>query len=111
MTEPETMKTVLMKAIELLSEEGAWIKGAYGRTSEGKACGLDDINEAVCVCAVGAIYRVTDDFALATKTLQRVQQYMNFECTIPYYELISYNDAQDNVAPIIALLKVVGELE
>ena len=52
-----TPKGILVKAKALISEEKHWTQGSYGRNAKGIPVAKNQLKNAVCFCAVGAIIR------------------------------------------------------
>ncbi|MGV0964165.1 MAG: DUF6197 family protein [Polynucleobacter sp.] len=59
MTAPLSVADVLDRAADLIEPEGKWTQGAYGRDATG--CEVIGVENAVCFCAMGAMYKARGD--------------------------------------------------
>lgn len=56
-----TPRAHLTAARALISEPGGWIKKSSGKKSDGKPDNSTNLSEAVCFCALGAVWRAAGD--------------------------------------------------
>lgn len=74
-----------------------WTRGVYARNAEGYEVNADD-STAVCWCLEGAIFKSRtsyDNYADMMDTLERC---------IDGKSLVDFNDRQESVEPVLALL-------
>ena len=64
--EPMRVSDVLGRAADLIEPEGAWTQGSFARNVGGYAVRIES-PEAVCFCAVGAIYRAAPHSSMANR--------------------------------------------
>ena len=84
-------KDILTKARELISDEKHWIKGEYGVTAAGWPVDQEQLHEASCFCAIGAIVRAMQ-ILRKDDTLKRTPSELYAMLHLDSLSLIIFND-------------------
>jgi hypothetical protein len=98
-------KHVIARALEIISDESKWTRGAMARTADGSPCGC--LDPAVArFCAVGALHRAAAEL-LGAHVFERVVEAEEFVLAAnkSSFGLPSINDVEGREA-VIAMFKV-----
>jgi len=96
---------IIARALELISDEARWTRGAMARTADGRPCGcLDPL--AARFCAVGALHRAAAEL-IGAHVFERVVEAEEFVLTAnkSVFGLPCVNDIEGREA-VIAMFKV-----
>lgn len=101
-----TVADVLDRAADLLTPEGAWTQGAFGRDANGEPCGLSQLERAVCYCLVGATdAAASDDLNLSCAADDALSALLGER------SVSTWNDAPERTqAEVVAKLREAADL-
>jgi hypothetical protein len=96
---------IIARALEIVSDESKWTRGAMARTADGKACAsLDPL--AVRFCAVGALYRAASELLSSSGFNRALEaEHLVLAASHELHGLPTINDMEGREA-VIAMFKV-----
>ena len=96
---------IIARALEIISEETKWTRGAMARTADGRPCASGH-PRAVRFCAVGALHRAASEL-LAENAFHRASEaeHLVLAASHELHGLPTINDMEGREA-VIAMFKV-----
>ena len=96
---------IIARALEIISDESKWTRGAMARLADGKPCGCLD-PRAVCFCAVGALNRSAGEILAANRFYHASEaEHEVLAANNELRDLARVNDIEGREA-VIAMFKV-----
>lgn len=106
MTAPQTVADVLDAAADLLEKPGAWTTEACARSEEGQRIEWDS-PDAVCFCALGAIFR--ESMLLQTQALDADDHFGRYLGGKNWQTISRFNDAPGRTqSEVVAALRAAA---